>query len=224
MIDSPVSLSARLSPLSLDGSPLADRVFDIIGEAITSGLLAPEERVNDKELAAALGISRTPVREALQRLTWVGLIETAPSRYTRVTPVTPEAVTSTLEYAGMQAAVALRLAMRRMDAGETDVAVSKLDVMIAAAEAGDSAALLDASRDFVGYLVARSGNPVLMRVMREANLLVARNLRHLRQRPESAQLRVDAFTRMRAAMIAGDADAAERSFREQHGVGVDLAL
>jgi DNA-binding GntR family transcriptional regulator len=224
MTDPQASLGKRLAPLTIDGAPLAEKVFDIVGDAIATGVLPPGERVNDKEIASALGVSRTPVREALQRLTWVGLIEMAPSRYTRVTAVTEEAVASTLEYAGMQASVALRLAMRRMDAAELDGALVLLDEMIVQAEAGESRALLRASQEFLGYLVARSGNPVFMRVMKEADLLVSRNLRHLRQLPESAKLRTDAFRHLREAMLAGDADAAEHWFRAQHGVGVDLAL
>lgn len=224
MFDSQISLGERLAPLAIDGTPLADRVFDIVGEAITSGLLAPGERISDKELAAALGISRTPVREALQRLTWVGLIEMAPSRFTRVTAVTPEAVASTLEYAGMQATVALRFAMGRMDAAELAGAVDALDMMIEAAQAEDVAALLASSQRFVAYLISHSGNPVLVRVMREAGLLAARDLRHVRPSHDSTAMRVDAFRRMREAMLAGDADAAEHWFRAQHGVGVEITL
>ncbi len=224
MTDPQTPLAERLTPLHADGAPLAERVFDIIGDAIVTGLLAPGEKVNDKELATALGISRTPVREALQRLTWVGLVEMSPSRFTRVTVVTDESVESTLEYMGMQSAVALRLAMLRMDADQLDAAVALLDAMIAASEAGDSAALMTSSQEFVGYLVARTGNRVFVRVMKEAALLVSRNLRHLHQLDDAAQPRAEAFRNMRAAMLAGDADAAEHWFRAQHGIGVDLSL
>ncbi|MBO9626437.1 MAG: GntR family transcriptional regulator [Microbacterium sp.] len=224
MTDPQTPLADRLTPLGSDGTPLAERVFDIIGDAIVTGLLAPGEKVNDKELASALGISRTPVREALQRLTWVGLVEMSPSRFTRVTVVTDESVVSTLEYMGMQSAVALRLAMLRMDDAELQHAITLLDAMIAATEAGDSPALMVASQQFVAYLVSRTGNRVFVRVMKEAALLVARNLRHLQQLPESATSRVEALQGMRQAMLDGDTDAAERWFRAQHGIGVDLSL
>ena len=221
MIDMSTPLAERLTPLVADGSALADKVYDIIGEAIATGRLAPEERVNDKEVAAALGISRTPVREALQRLTWIGLVEMAPSRYTRVTPVTETAVDSTLEYLGMQSGVALRLAMLRMDAAETEQAVALLDAVITASDADDVDALFPASQAFVDYLVARSGNVVLSRVMKEADLLMTRNLRGVRHRSESAEHRTRALRRLRAAILEGDADAAERWLRVQHGIAVD---
>ena len=140
MTDAQVSLDERLGPVSVEGSALADQIFDIVGNAIVEGTLEPGEKVNDKELAAALGISRTPVREALQRLTWVGLVEVAPSRYTRVTEITDEMVSSTLEYMGMQASIALQLAMRRMDADELTEAVGILDRVVVATEAGEAEA------------------------------------------------------------------------------------
>lgn len=224
MTDTNLSLDARLGPFTVEGMALADQIFDLVGSAIVDGVLEPGEKVNDKEVAAALGISRTPVREALQRLTWVGLVEVSPSRYTRVTQVTDDDVLSTLEHIGMQASTALQFAMRRMSADELVEAVSFLDRMIAASRADDSDALMAESQAFIGFLVAKSGNSVFIRMMSETNLLVARNLRHVRQQEGSAAMRAECFEEMRNAMLLGDADAAERWFRTQHGVGVDTAL
>ena len=56
-------------------------------EAIVDGTLAPGEPLHDDELCGWLGLSRTPVRDALARLQDEGLVETAPQRFTRVTPV-----------------------------------------------------------------------------------------------------------------------------------------
>jgi DNA-binding GntR family transcriptional regulator len=224
MTDAQVSLDERLGPVSVEGSALADQIFDIVGNAIVEGTLEPGEKVNDKELAAALGISRTPVREALQRLTWDGHVEVAPSRYTRVTEITDEMVSSTLEYMGMQASIALQLAMRRMDAEELAQAVEILDRVVAATEADDPERMMNESLALLEYLVSKSANPVFSAMMAETSLLVARNLRHLRPEEGSAVNRVECFREMRAAMLAGDADAAEKWFRRQHGIGVDTSL
>jgi len=224
MTESHVSLDERLGPVSVEGTALADQIFDIVGNAIVEGTLEPGEKVNDKELAAALGISRTPVREALQRLTWVGLVEVAPSRYTRVTEITDEMVQSTLEHMGMQASVALQLAMRRMDADELIEALSILDRLIAASDANDGAAMMIDSLAFIEYLVEKTANPVFMAMMAETSLLVARNLRHIRPEEGSEVQRSKCFREMRNAMIMGDADTAEKWFRRQHGVAVDASL
>ena len=57
------------------GVSLSDEVYARIGAAIVDGSLAPGERLRDGDIAAQLGISRTPVREALQRLERFGLVE-----------------------------------------------------------------------------------------------------------------------------------------------------
>lgn len=224
MTDAQVSLGERLGPVSVEGSALADQIFGIVGNAIVEGMLQPGEKVNDKELAAALGISRTPVREALQRLTWVGLVEVAPSRYTRVTEITDRMVASTLEYTGMQASVALQLAMRHMNAEELAEAVTILDRVIAATEVDDAEGMMNESLSLLGYLVRKSANPIFVAMMAETSLLVTRNLRHLRPERGSAPHRVECFREMRTAMLAGDADSAEKWFRRQHGIGVDVSL
>lgn len=71
----------------LDTVSLRQRVYEALRDAIVGGDLAPDERLRDHELAARLGVSRTPVREALQRLEDEGLVATAPRASTRVTPL-----------------------------------------------------------------------------------------------------------------------------------------
>src|SRR3954471_15602780 len=66
---------------------LRERAYLALRDAIVDGTLAPGERLRDVELTRWLGLSRTPVREALARLELDGLVETAPQRFTRVTPL-----------------------------------------------------------------------------------------------------------------------------------------
>ncbi|GIJ45497.1 GntR family transcriptional regulator [Virgisporangium aliadipatigenens] len=64
---------------------LRDTAYAAIRDAIVRGDLAPGSPVRDADLAAGLGLSRAPVRDALARLVDEGLIETKPQSYTRVT-------------------------------------------------------------------------------------------------------------------------------------------
>lgn len=68
---------------------LRDQVLERLRAAILDGTLAPGERLHDEELISWLGVSRTPIREALGTLAHEGLIEMVPNRYTRV--ATPSA-------------------------------------------------------------------------------------------------------------------------------------
>lgn len=65
-------------------APLRDRICEIVRERIVRGELAPSAAVRDTELAESLGASRTPVREALIRLTAEGLLENLVGRGFRV--------------------------------------------------------------------------------------------------------------------------------------------
>lgn len=60
--------------------PKADRVVELLRDLLTNGELQPGERIREASLATRLGMSRSPVREALQRLTNEGLIELLPRR------------------------------------------------------------------------------------------------------------------------------------------------
>jgi len=71
-------------------SKVVTTVFEQILAAVHEGNLMPGQRISDADLAAQFGVSRTPVREALQRLREIGIIEASPSRFTRVADVTPE--------------------------------------------------------------------------------------------------------------------------------------
>lgn len=70
-------------------SKVVTRVFDQILEAIHEGHLQPGEHISDTKLAETYGVSRTPVREALQRLREIGVVEASPNRFTRVAVVSP---------------------------------------------------------------------------------------------------------------------------------------
>jgi DNA-binding GntR family transcriptional regulator len=63
---------------------IRDRVLDKIRTTILDGTLEPGERLHDDDLINWLGVSRTPLREALSSRANEGLVEMAPNRYTRV--------------------------------------------------------------------------------------------------------------------------------------------
>ena len=69
---------------AIDRRLLRDDVYHRLRDAIVDGSLAPGEQLRDGELAAWLGVSRTPVREALLRLAEAGLVVAQPGRSTTV--------------------------------------------------------------------------------------------------------------------------------------------
>ena len=72
---------------ALNRTFIRDDVYVSLRDWIVSGALEPGEKLKDKELATQLGVSRTPIREALRKLEDEGLVETAANRWTRVAPI-----------------------------------------------------------------------------------------------------------------------------------------
>lgn len=73
-----------LPPIDGNRKLLRDEAYEKILNAITDGKLSPGEKLHDETLQEWLGISRTPIRQAVARLVDLGVIEMSPNRYTRV--------------------------------------------------------------------------------------------------------------------------------------------
>jgi DNA-binding GntR family transcriptional regulator len=74
-------MGKKLSPVKLEGyKPLRDIVLDAIREAIVNGQLNPGERLMEQQLAEDLGVSRTPIREAIRKLELEGFVLMLPRK------------------------------------------------------------------------------------------------------------------------------------------------
>lgn len=206
-------------PIDVRTADLASAVYEVIGSAIRDNKLAPGARLRDVELAEWLGVSRTPVREALLRLERIGLVEMVAGRFTRVSVVTPELVTETLEYMGYQVAAATRMAVHRMPdeaLAETLLLADRI-VAVVTEEAWDQ--LYEACSEFYGAITLASGNGILQAVLLEAAPAFERNLRDVPAALENEEL-LPSFKALRAAVAARDGDTAETLVRLQHGIDV----
>ncbi|MED2006788.1 GntR family transcriptional regulator [Brevibacillus borstelensis] len=103
---SPVRMSAK------------EKAFHQLQRWIIDGTLEPGEQLFDTELSEALGISRTPVREALQLLQTQGFIETYPGRETKVTTITKEDVPKIYPPLAALQALAAEEAARKIATGD----------------------------------------------------------------------------------------------------------
>ena len=142
-------------------SLLRDDVYRSIRDAIVRGQLAPGEQLRDQELGAWLQVSRTPVREALQRLAQAGLVVAEPGRMTRVAPEDPELILAARQIAAELHGLAIDLAFPALDAaalGEMEQANGRLSAALAA---GDAEAAIAADDDFHEVALTRSTNPLI---------------------------------------------------------------
>ena len=70
---------------------LRDQVYDMLRERIITGRIAPGDTIDDKDIAAELGISRTPVREAIKKLSDERLVDVIAQSGTRAAVAQPSA-------------------------------------------------------------------------------------------------------------------------------------
>lgn len=183
---------------------LSDQALDAIRRAIVVGELAPGVAVKDVELAARMGLSRTPVREALARLADEGLIESKPHSYTRVTPLDADAVRDAHAVVQAMHGLATRLAVPLLTAAHLDEMRAANARFAAAVEAG---ALEDAIvRDdaFHSVLVAACGNKAVAATIGRYTPLLHRAI-YLYFRSPLGRDSAPMHERIIAACEAGDA-------------------
>lgn len=137
------------------------RAFAQIQEWIIDGTLQPKEKLNDAELAQALGVSRTPIREALQLLNVQGLVEMFPGVGTQVTSVKKEDITKILPPLGALQALAAELATPLITP-ETIGRLREINTEFAhAIKKGDFYSALKQDEKFHTIIVENAQNPYL---------------------------------------------------------------
>jgi DNA-binding GntR family transcriptional regulator len=152
-------------PTALAGpTSVGDAVYDQLLEALQQGRLQPGQRLHDGEFAAQLGVSRTPVREALLRLRELGVVEFAPARYTRVAIIdqaqTRHAVAA---WVTIYAAIAALAAVSGVPASTLDAMADAHARFAAASKPFDIQALAAANADFYDLPKRHCDNPMLVR-------------------------------------------------------------
>jgi DNA-binding GntR family transcriptional regulator len=148
-------------------SLLRDDVFRRLRDGIVDGTFAPGEQLRDVELAAWLGCSRTPVREALLRLADVGLVVASPGRSTVVADLDVAAVREARDVVAGMHAVAVRQAIERIGEADLDEMRAANDDFAAAVRHGDLDATHEADRRFHAVPLRIAGNSALVAVLEQ---------------------------------------------------------
>ncbi len=150
---------------ALERDLLRDRAYGALRDAIVDGTLAPGERLRDQELCEWLGLSRTPVRDALSRLEQDGLVETEPQRFTRVAPLDRRAARDAFPIVAAVHALAAELGVPRLTVADLE-AMSNANARFAAALRDvDVDAALAADDAFHAVLLTASSNAELTGVL-----------------------------------------------------------
>lgn len=188
---------------------VADLAYERIRSLVLGGELAPGTRLGQVELAERLGISRTPVREALRRLGGEGLVEGYSNRGFRVTDLGLDAVLRRLEVRAILEPGIAALAAGRRTERDLEAMQGAIDAEI---QARDGLEAHDASRRFHVALARASGNDEFVRVIESLWLVeVGRRLLFRRStEPDWQREDVSEHREVLAAVSEGHAAEAER--------------
>lgn len=190
----------------VDRSLLRDDVYKRLRDAIVDGTFAPGEQLKDAELAEWLGVSRTPIREALLRLATSGLVVAIPGRSTTVTAIDSRAVSDARDVIGAMHALAVRQVAGKLSDDEINRMREANRRFADALASGDVPAAHLADEELHAVPVTALGNHALEQVIDHYEPLV--------RRAERQQFTVDARTSVKRheqlieLLAKGEADAA----------------
>src|SRR5262245_32868720 len=224
-VNSGESMTALLSlskPISR--TSLAETVYQHILEAILTGALASGTELSEVALAAELGVSRTPVHEALRRLAADGLVDSLAHRRARVSRFERQDIIDIYEMRGLLECAAAERAAKRIDEEQLAELRQAADALKSAAEGrGWAARFFDFDVRFHDALAAASGNQRLRAEIRKYRHLV-RAFCRMSGSPENLRLALREHGRILDALKAGDGAAARRAMAAHVQARLDAVL
>ena len=151
---------------------LTDRVHRAIKDRILSQEIEVGSRLHDDELAVQLGVSRTPVREAIMRLAQEGLVEIIPRSGTRVRTFSEKDIEDIWDLRAALESLAVRKAVRRIDAAQLRHLRSMHEQSAAGMKVGETKSALEFDQEMHRLVLQASGNRRLQDIMATINDLV----------------------------------------------------
>ena len=186
---------------------------DRIEDEIATGQLRPGERLDETSLAERFGVSRTPIREALQQLAAGGMVEIRPNRGAIVSAPDPARLMEMFDVMAELEAMCGRLAARRLLVEDEELLTLTLSACRTAMDAGDPDAYYYENERFHRAIYAASGN----RFLADQALSLHKRLAPFRRLQLRVRNRLKTSQReheeILAAILGGDAGAAAEHLR-----------
>jgi DNA-binding GntR family transcriptional regulator len=153
----------RLSPIALENyRPLREIVFDTLREAILTGVLKPGERLMEVQLAEEMGVSRTPVREAIRKLELENFVVMVPRKGAYVADISTKDIVDVFEIRAALETLAAGLAAERI----TDEELEELQrILVKNAESNSLEDLIAVDTKFHDVLYRASRNDRLVQII-----------------------------------------------------------
>jgi len=199
-------------------------LYHTLRDAIRNCELEPGERLLMDELAAEFNVSRVPVREALLQLQAEGLVQMVPHSGAVVAPITFASAQDYFAISRELQVLAGRAAAERMTDSEREALRTLVDRMERLAEAGDREQYTKANLEFHQCLANVSRMPLVPHFLDQFQQHWQRVMCYYGLNPMPVSRMQETVLQHRAiveALVAGDADAAERAIREHNVTGLE---
>ena len=145
--------------------PLRDVVFNTLRQAILKGELAPGERLMEIQLAEKLGVSRTPIREAIRKLELEGLVLMIPRKGAEVAKISEKSLRDVLEVRRSLEELAIELACQRMTEENMEHLAGVQRSFRQAIEKGDAMVIAETDEQFHYVIYQGTGNDKLIQML-----------------------------------------------------------
>ena len=209
-------MTNRLAPITIDSyQPLREIVCEVLRDAIKRGVLEPGERLMEVQLAEELGISRTPVREAIRKLEQEGYVIMMPRRGTYVSSISVHDVKEIFEIRSALESLSTSLAAMRIEPEELDKLRALLTEIEGHIKNKDIDKIVETDIKFHGLLYQVSRNERLVTIISNLKEQLARFRTLSMSYPGRLKETLEEHRAMVDAIAAGDVDAA-RDAAERH--------
>jgi DNA-binding GntR family transcriptional regulator len=156
----------RLIPIRLDNyKPLREMVFESLREAIIQGRLKPGERMMEIQLADEMGVSRTPIREAIRKLELEGFVVMVPRKGAYVSGISVKDIVDVFEVRAALEALAAGLAAERITPDEQEELERSLVAISEVSSKADINAIVETDTNFHELIYKASRNERLFQIV-----------------------------------------------------------
>ena len=207
-----------------DRRSLGQDVFEYLKNAIIDQTIEPGERLVESRIADMLGISRTPLREALHKLEREDWIEKIPSGGYMVVTLTKEDIDQTFGIRSVLEAYAASLAAENHDEKDLVPLEKKMKEYQACLEKNDRDKLQKINTEFHDLLYALSGSPKLIKMINQLRAQISRFRRIILKQDQFAHQSNDDHIRMLSLIKARDGNGVEQLVRQHIIKGKNAVL
>jgi len=158
-----------MKDINIDNTPLSEKIAETLRDYIMKGNLKPGERLTEPKLSAMLGISRTPIREALRLLENEGFIDIFPRRGAVVSDITAKDVDEIFVIKTKLESLAARLAVENISEADIKKMMDINEKMAKYSETKNVVNLIKLNAEFHNIFIEKSNNSRLIKFIESLN-------------------------------------------------------